>query len=138
MEIRVLVADSARARVFASHTAINRLKEQEGFVQTLAHLPNRDLVGDASGRSVDQHGALEPSMSAKEHEVRNFAKMLAKHLKDLHNQQHFENLILIASPRFLGMLKTELPKPLDQLVSRTVAKDLTLSSVKDIIECIEH
>lgn len=138
MEIRVLVADSARARVFSSHSAINHLKEQEGFVHTQVHLPNRDLVGDASGRSVDQHGSLDPAISAKEHEIRVFAKMLAKHLKDLHNQQHFENLVLIASPRFLGMLRAELPKPLEQLVTRTVAKDMTLSSVEDIIGCIEH
>jgi protein required for attachment to host cells len=137
MEIRVLVADSARARVFASHSAIHHLKEQEGFVQTLAHRPNRELVGDAAGRSVDQHGSLDPAISAKEHEARNFAKMLTRHLKDLHNQQHFENLVLIASPRFLGMLRAELPKPLQQIVTRTVAKDLTLSSVKDIIRNIE-
>ena len=138
MEIRVLVADGARARVFASHHAIAHLEEQEGFVQTLAHRPNRDLVGDAAGRSVDQHGALEPAMSAKENEVRNFAKMLAKHLKDLYNEQHYENLVLIASPRFLGMVRAELPKPLEQIVTRTVAKDLTRSSVQDIIRCIEH
>lgn len=137
MELRVIVADSARARIFESHSVINRLEEREAFVHNEAHLSNRDLVDDASGKSVDQHGSLEPATSAKEHEARNFAKMLARHLKELHNQRHYDNLILIAPPRFLGMLRKELPSPLDQLVTSTIDKDLTTASLDDIINHIK-
>jgi protein required for attachment to host cells len=63
--------------------------------------------------------------------------MLARHLKELHNQRHYENLILIAPPRFLGMLRKELPSPLDQLVTSTIDKDLTTASVEDIIDHIK-
>lgn len=137
METRVIVADNARARIFQSHTVMNHLQEQEAFVHSAARLSNRELVGDASGKSVDQHGSLDPATSAKEHEAQSFAKLLAGHLKELHNRQHYESLMLIAPPKFLGMLRKELPSPLDQLVTKTIHKDLTKASVEQIIDYIK-
>ena len=86
----------------------------------------------ATQRAV-QHGSLDPATSAKAHEAEKFAKMLARHLKDLHNEQHFEQLVLVAPPRFLGLLRKELHKPLGQLVTRTIDKDLTTAGVEEIL-----
>jgi protein required for attachment to host cells len=138
VETRVIVADNARARIFTSHSVINRLEEIEGFVHPEARLSNSELVGDSAGKSVDQHGSLDPATSAKEHEEQDFARLLGKHLKALHNEQHFEQLILIASPRFLGMLRAALPGPLDQLVTLTIDKDLTTADVDTIIDYIKR
>jgi protein required for attachment to host cells len=137
METRVIVADNARARIFASGTAINQLQELEGFAHPEAHLSNIDLVGDSSGRSVDGHGALEPATDARMVEEQAFAKLLGKHLKELHNQQHFEQLILIAPPRFLGLLRKELASPLDKLVTQSIDKDLTTASLEQIMEYLQ-
>jgi protein required for attachment to host cells len=136
METRVIVADNARARIFTSHTTMNQLQEIEGFVHPEAHLSESELVADSPGKSRNPHGSLDPSTSAKDHEAQDFARLLARHLKELHSQQHFEQLILIASPRFLGMLRKELPSPLDQLVTQTIDKDLTTTSVEQIIDYI--
>jgi protein required for attachment to host cells len=136
METRVIVADNARARIFASHTVLNHLEELEGFAHPEAHWTNQELATDSSGKSVDRRGALEPATSPREHEAEKFAHDLAHHLKDLHNQKHFEELVLIAPPRFLGMLQKHLQKPLDKLVSRTLGKDLTTCSVEEIIDYI--
>ena len=137
METRVIVADNVRARIFSSHSVINHLEEMEGFVHPEGRLTNSELVGDSAGKSVDQHGSLDPATSASEHEEENFARLLGKHLKALHNEQHFEQLILIASPKFLGMLRKSLPGPLDQLVTRTIDKDLTTADVATIIDYIK-
>lgn len=137
METRVIVADNARARIFTSSSVISELEEVEGFVHPEAHLSNSDLVGDSAGKSVDQHGSLDPPTSAKAAEAQGFAKMLGKHLKQLHNQQHFEQLILIAPPGFLGMLRKELASPLDRLVSLSIDKDLTAATVEQIIDYIK-
>ncbi len=137
METRVIVADNARARIFASGTAINRLQELEGFAHPEAHLSNIDLVGDSAGKSVDQHGSLDPATDARMVEAQAFAKLLGKHLKELHNQQHFDQLILIAPPRFLGLLRKELETPLDKLVTQSIDKDLTTASLEEIIEYIQ-
>ena len=45
--------------------------------------------------------------------------------------------MLIAPPKFLGMLRKELPRPLDQLVTKTIRKDLTRASVEQIIDYIK-
>lgn len=137
METRVIVADNARARIFEFHPAESRLEEQEDFIHSEARLSNRELTGDSAGKSVDQHGSLDPATTAKEHEKQNFAKLLARHLKELHNRRHYESLILIAPPKFLGMLRKELSSPLDKLVTYTLDKDLTTASVDDIIDHIK-
>ena len=138
METRVIVADNTRARIFTSHSVINHLQEVEDFVHPEARLSNRELTEDSSGKSVDQHGSLDPGTSAKEHEERSFALLLGRHLKALHNDQHFEQLILVASPRFLGMLRKALPGPLDQLVTKSIDKDLTTADVDTIIDYIKR
>jgi protein required for attachment to host cells len=112
---------------------INRLEEREAFIHSEAQLSNTDLVSDSAGKSTHWCGSLNPPTTAKEHEAQNFAKMLARHLKELHNQRHYENLVLIAPPRFLGMLRNELLSPLDKLVTFTIDKDLTTASVESII-----
>lgn len=138
MDTRVIVADNARARVFISHSVINRLEEVESFVHSEARMSNSELVGDSSGKSVDQHGSLDPATSAKDHEEQNFARFLGRRLKALHNEQHFEQLILIAPPRFLGVLRKALPGSLDRLVTRSIDKDLTTADVDTIIDYIKR
>ncbi len=137
METRVIVADSRRARIFSSHSVMNKLIEEEGFVNNEARLANRELVSDAPGRSANRIDSFSPAISAKEHDVRSFAKDLARHLKAMHSEQHFDQLVLIASPKFLGLLRRELHAPLDRLVSRTIDKDLTTADVADIIDEIK-
>jgi protein required for attachment to host cells len=134
MDTRVIVADNGRARIFASKTGVRQLEEMEGFVHSEAHLANQDIDADAAGRSRDPHGSLDHATSAREHESQMFAKSLARHLKELHNDHHFEQLVLVAPPRFLGLLRQELPKPLDKLVSQSIDKDLTRSSLEDIVD----
>jgi len=137
METRVIVADNARARIFASHSVLNQLEEVEDFVHPEARWTNAELVGDSAGKSVDMRGSLEPATEPREHEARVFARMLGRHLKDMHNQQHYEQLVLIASPKFLGMLRRELPRPLEQLVSKVIDKDLTSAEVDEIVDYIK-
>ncbi len=134
MQTRVIVANSARARIFSAHSVRGELEEIEGFAHPEAHLTNQELVSDSSGRSVDGHGNLGPQTTAREKEAGDFAKLLARHLKELHNQQHFEQLVLVASPHFLGLLRNELTSPLDGIVSQTIDKDLTEASVEQITD----
>lgn len=134
MKTRVVVADNSRARIFSSYPHFRELHEQEDFVHEAAHLSNQELVADAAGKSVDQHGSLDPATSAKAHEEEMFAKALAKHLKELHNRDHYEKLVLVAPPKFLGLLRGELHGTLDKLVIKTLDKDLTSCRVDELIK----
>ncbi|MEE4146517.1 MAG: host attachment protein [Halieaceae bacterium] len=136
METRVIVANNARARIFASHDVLNHLAEQEDFVHAEAHLSSHELVSDAAGKSRDPHGSYDPRTSPTKHEADNFALLLARRLKEMHNDQHFDQLILIAPPAFLGQLRGHLSKPLDKLVERSIHKDLTTSAIEEIIDYI--
>ena len=133
MKTRIVVADNSRARIFSSNIRFSELSEEEDFVHNSAHLLNQELVADAAGKSVDQHGSLDPASSAKQHELETFAKSLARHLKELHNNDHYETLVLVAPPKFLGLLRGELHSPLDKLVSKTIDKDLTQSNIDELI-----
>lgn len=136
METRVIVADNARARIFTSHDVLNHLTEQEDFVHSEARLAEQDLVSDAPGKSRNTQGSLDPETSPKEQEARDFARLLARRLKEMHNERHFDQLILIAPPAFLGLLRQALHKPLDQLVARTIDTDLSGATVEEIIASI--
>jgi len=136
METRVIVANNARARIFASHDVLSHLVEQEDFVHSEAHLQNRELVSDAAGKSRYSHDSFGARTSPADHEAENFAVLLARRLKEMHNELHFDQLIIIAPPAFLGLLRKNLRKPLDRLVERTIHKDLTTAGIDDIIEYI--
>jgi protein required for attachment to host cells len=136
METRVIVANNARARIFASHDVLNHLVEQEDFIHSEARLLNQELVSDAPGKSRNPHGSLDPETSPKEHEAREFARLLAGRLKQMHNERHFEQLFLIGPPAFLGLLRKSLHKPLDKLVERTIDTDLTTATTGEIIDYI--
>lgn len=136
METRVIVANKARARIFASHDVLNHLAEYEDFVHTESRLPNRELVSDAAGWSGDKQDSFDPATSPRDHEAEQFALLLARRLKEMHNELHFDQLILIAPPAFLGLLRKNLQKPLDKLVERTIDKDLTTADIDLIIDYI--
>ncbi|MBM2830763.1 MAG: host cell attachment-required protein, partial [Gammaproteobacteria bacterium] len=118
MNTFVIVADAGRARIFKTETNLGNLTESEDFIHSESRLTNRELGADVPGRSPNQQGSLEPRTFPKEHEEQTFAKQLGKHLKEIHNKRHFDELILVASPKFLGMLRNELHAPLDKLVTR--------------------
>ncbi len=134
MKTRVIVADNARARIFSSDSTLLKLEEVEDFAHPEARLADRDLASDAAGRSTDGGDAYAPATSPSEHEAESFAQLLAQRLKELHNEDHFESLMLVAPPKFLGLLRGRLQRPLDALVSRTVDKDLTTCSPDEIID----
>ncbi|WOJ93610.1 host attachment protein [Congregibacter variabilis] len=134
METCVIVANNARARIFVSHNIYKHLSEQEDFVHSEARLSNRELASDAAGKSRDPHGSYDPATSPTAHEAESFALLLTRRLKELHNERHFEQLILIAPPAFLGLLRKNLRKPLDKLIQRSIDKDLTTAGIEELLD----
>ena len=138
MNALIVVADAARARIFKTGEKLTDMTEIEDLVHPESRLRNRELGAGTPVRSANQTGSLQPRTLPKDHEEQSFAKMLGKHLKVLHNQLYYEEVILIASPRFLGMLRNELDTTIDKLVSRTINKDLLKASTDELIEYIKN
>ena len=61
-----------------------------------------------------------------------FARDLAGHLQQALDTGHFEQLIMVASPSFLGALRGHLSDRMRKRVCYELDKNITVKSVEDI------
>ena len=137
MNTLIIVADASRARIFEAGKNIRKLSELEDFIHSESRMTEEELGADAPVKSANQKGSLQPRSFPKEHEEQIFASQLAKRLQELHNKIQYAGFILIAPPRFLGMLRKELPTGIEKLVSRTHDKDLVSLTPAELGEYLE-
>ena len=126
----ILVAHEAGARIFEAPGPGKGL----ALLQTIDHpegrARDRDIVSDRPGRSFrrDSGDPRRASMGSgtgpHDHAVAVFAKTLAEQLRDARVRNQLARLVLIAPPRFLGLLRSALDGPTSQLVVGSVHKDL--------------
>ncbi len=142
----VVVADSASARILrrsGQHLA-PQLLELERLECPDAHRRPRELTTDLAGRftSAPLHGRNGPRVMARHGansdydpravEVQRFARQLALRLDRLVRSERIERLVLIAEPRFLGLLRDQLPEPIRHVVTREVPRNLTAAVPRKI------
>ncbi len=138
--IWILVADEGIARVLASRGDSAPLEEVEKITDAGARADNADLRRDAYGRRAQAtvqgdagHPGAHPgrmatvTSSAGEDEIHQeaqlFARRVAKLLEEARNRQRFDELVVIAPPRFLGLLRKALPQSVCSVVTRELDKD---------------
>ena len=138
MSIVVIVADASKARVFKSAKGLIELTEFEDFIHSESRLTDKELMSDTSRISANRRGSLQPRTFPKDHEEQTFARQLGRHLKGLHSKEPYDELVLVASPRFLGMLRNELHASIANLVSYTIDKDLIHSSKDQLLEHLKN
>lgn len=88
----------------------------------------RKNAGDPSRASVGQ------SESPQERAVSDFARVLADKLKDARVQNRYKRLVLVAPPRFLGLLRSSLDAPTTQAILASLDKDLATSQPSELVE----
>lgn len=147
-KIWILVADEGVARVLASQGESAPLEEVEKITDAAAHADNADLRRDAYGRRGQapmQGDAGHPgahvsrtaaTASAGEDEIHQeaqlFSRRVAAMLEDARNRQRFDELVVIAPPRFLGLLRKALPQSVCDVISRELDKDYCQLSNADL------
>jgi len=136
--IYVLVADGGEAHVLYS----KGMGHSAGFTEVAllerptAHLPGRALITDRTGRVFDsgsrvgrgpksrsRHGA-QSDYDPHAVEVERFAKQIARRLDVERRGSGIDELTVIAEPRFLGVLRTQMSAPTRKIIVREVARDL--------------
>ena len=128
---RVLVAHDAGARSFENRgpgKGLVALSEVE-FEDGRRHLG--ELDADRAGHS-REHGTYEPVEDAKTHGIAYFAKELARDLGRDYRQGAFSQLVLVAPPRFLGVLRGELDSLVARALVGSVAKALPRASAAEL------
>ncbi|MDO9268303.1 MAG: host attachment protein [Methylobacter sp.] len=131
----ILVADTTRARVFTADTPSSPLEEIEDLSHTEGRLHDREITSDLPGRLKSVAGgrhALEQPTDPKKHKIDNFAHRIAQYLENAHNQNRFEQLLIVAPPSFLGLLRSHLPEQIKKLVRFELGKEITALSADDI------
>ena len=132
----VLVSDACRARLFQDLGWRGGLQELEGFACPQAREHVKDRVSDrtglkpAGGQGVRAGASQE--VDPKEAESRAFARFLADTLQKRLNRQGFTELVLVAPPHFLGLLRNALPETVARCVVASIDKDLTALEVKEL------
>jgi protein required for attachment to host cells len=131
----ILVADNTQARIFTAESPSSALEEIEGLAHTEGRLHDREITTDLPGRIKSADGsrhALEQATDPKKHEADNFAHSIAKFLEDAYNDNQYTQLLIIAEPSFLGLLRLCLPEQVKKHVCFELDKNITTQSAADI------
>ncbi len=136
MRIRVVLASEGEADFYdldsrlRTPTFVSRLSDPR------AHLHDRDFKSDRPGRVFDhaapaggRRGAVARHGTGGErrprrHEAELFARTIAEQLQQALARDEFDRLVVMAEPRFLGVLRQALPDSIRPHVAAEVGKDL--------------
>ena len=120
----VLVADSTQARILERQK--DALEPVGEFDHPESREQGRDLMGNRPNEN--QHTMEKGHKGAEIQGLRDvesikFAKELSGFLSTAHSQNRFRELVIVADPRFLGMLRAELGKPVTDAVTKSIGKN---------------
>jgi protein required for attachment to host cells len=113
------------------------------LVETIEHpegrLRDRDIDSDRPGRSfrkdrgAPRRAAMSRGESPHDRAISDFARALANTLQRARVGNQYERLVLVAPPRFLGLLRASLDGPTAQLVVGSLDKDLATRKEAELI-----
>lgn len=129
----LLVGNASRARLFETQARPKTATLIKEFLHPPSREKGEDLASDraghfqaeAQGMEGTTHGAFNEATSPKEYEHERFAIELAKELNDGRTQNQFDNLLVVASPHFHGLLNQHLNNHVAKMVTVHVNKDYT-------------
>jgi len=131
----IVVASRTGARILATPAESQQgLQEVMSFSNEAGRLRNHEIDADRPGaaRFGVSSGAFEQHEDAHFRQAKSFASELAAHLEHQRTEHAFDGLVLVAEPRFLGLLNGELSEQTARRVQKTIGKDLTHVQTPDI------
>lgn len=136
----ILVAHDAGARFFENDGPGTGLQLIEEVDHPEGRERDRDFDSDRPGRSFRKNAgdprraAMSRSESPHERAVADFARDLADKLQHARTENRYDRLVLVAPPRFLGLLRSALDGPTSQLVTASLDKDLAAQKESELAE----
>lgn len=132
----VVVADHTRARFFQIDSSSAPLQEIDTLVHEEGRLHDRDITTDLPGRVKNPGGqgghAFEQPTDPKKHEAEVFATKIVRTLEHAHNTNRFDQLIVIADPSMLGLIRQHMPNHLNTHINLELDKNLAGMSADEI------
>ena len=134
--IWVLISESSRATVYSMASREADLEEVQCFSNTAARQHEQELTSDLPGKGFDGKGggqhALTSKAGKKQGEAVDFAKTLCDTLEHGRQQNQYSQLVLCASPHFLGLIRQHLSVPTSRCVTAEIDKNLVKASTEEI------
>lgn len=134
----ILTANRSGASLFESDWPGKSMRRLQDIPHPQGRKQNREIDSDKPGRSFDSVGLGRHSMSSEqgptEHIAQQFALDLAEKLNSGRVNHSYDKLVLIAEPKFLGILRDALDKNTASLVVQTVNKELLDVKESDLAE----
>lgn len=138
----VVVADESKAVLYSRETLRGPLQEQRAFENEAARLKTEELIADRGGRAFDSHGQGRHTMTAeksdpKQHIAEGFAREIADHIATKQHKGVLRGYALVAAPRFLGTLRTQLASRVTEEPYTTVDKNVVGQGADVIAKLLE-
>ena len=127
----ILLAHRSGARLFSSIGYGKDLKQLQEFNFPEGRLKSQEI-------DTDDNGGLEKQEGAVFHIAKLFAHQLAEHLRQGRVDNAYDRLILIAEPRFLGMLRSHLDKETAKKIIETTRRNYTDLPKNDLTQCLKN
>ena len=146
MHVRVVVADEISAIFYDLEDPAKGLQPAGQLSDPRARLHDQELVSDRPGRVYDHaprqggrrgataHHGTGGEHEAHKHEVEIFARQLAHELETARRAHRFDRLVIMAGPKFLGVLRAALPDSVKATIAAEVPKDLVHHPLQAINE----
>ena len=136
----ILVAHEAGARIFDNHGPGKGIALVEQVEHPEGRARDGEIVSDRPGRSFRKNSgdprraAMSRSEGPHERAVADFARELAQRLNQGRVQNEYQRLVLVAPPRFLGLLRSSLDGPTASLVVGSLDKDLAFTKEDELVK----
>ena len=122
----ILSANRSGASLFESEG--KSLRRLQDIPHPQGDLQDRETGTGRPGRSFDSMGQGRHAMSTEQKPIEHIAQQFALELAELLNKGRiahaYDKLVLMAEPKFLGLLRAALDKNTAALVVQTVGKDI--------------
>ncbi len=134
----ILVAHEAGARLFENHGPGKGLRLLEEVDHPAGRERDGDMDSDRPGRSFRKNSgdprraAMSRSEGPHDRAVSAFARELAEKLRGGRVRSELDRVVLVAPPRFLGLLRAALDGPTSQIVVGSLHKDLAHSDEAEL------
>lgn len=119
----VVVADGGQAKLFQTHGPLTEMSHVQTIANTHAYGDHRHQIEPDS-----QHHHLEEG----------FAMEIAELITKVANENGFQQLVLVADPKFLGRLKNRLDTPVSKRIIGTVNKDYVNLPIHELGQRIQE
>lgn len=131
-KIWVVVADSARARMFNADMPDSSLDELPNLLHQAGRSKGRDLLSDSTGRAnnSDHTGSHTTGheKDIKQQEAITFAREISQKLNTAYHQQQIRRLYLLTPPHMLGLLRKQLSQEVRSVISQESSLNLVNES----------